>query len=87
MSQGDLFGGPGQEEVEAQTAVRFPPNPLDGLVHLLKDVTTDRGSRIVQVRCGAPMPKFRVRDRLAGAFGWDSVVTCPECKPSLKEAA
>lgn len=74
------------EEVEAppieQTSTRFPPNPLDGLIHLVKEVTNDgKGSRIILVKCGAVMPKFRTQDRLTGAFGWASVVTCPNCIP------
>lgn len=90
MTQADLFGTPAvgrsTDDVESQTAVRHPPNPLDGLVHLLSEATTDRGARIIRVRCGAAMPKFRSKDRLAGATGWDSVVTCPRCKPQLKES-
>lgn len=54
----------------------------DGLTHLLKDVTTEKGTRIVTVKCGAEMPKFRSHDALSGATAWDSEITCPACKPS-----
>lgn len=86
MTQIDLFNpepaaiGPSEDDLNSKSDVRFPPNPLDGLVHLLKDVTTDRGARIIVVKCGARMPKFRTRDRLAGAVSWNSEVTCPACK-------
>lgn len=55
----------------------------DGLIHLLKEVTSEKGTRIVKVKCGAEMPKFRSMDALSGATAWDSKITCSACKPSL----
>jgi len=62
---------PTPREVEA--------SPFDGLIHALKEVSTERGTRTIEVRCGASMPKYRSFDRLAGATGYDSVLTCPAC--------
>lgn len=52
----------------------------DGLVHALKEVTTERGTRTVTVRCGKELPKQRAQDPLHGASGWDTQITCPDCK-------
>lgn len=57
----------------------------DGLVHAVKEVTTNRGSRIITVRCGAAMPNFRSHDPLTGASCWESLVTCEGCKWRPKE--
>lgn len=56
------------------------PSPLDGLVHLISAVSTDRGSRTIVVKCGAKMPTYRSFERLAGASGFHSRVTCPPCR-------
>ena len=48
----------------------------DGLVHLARYVTTDRGSRLVAVACGREMPKGRTQDRLSFATIWGPEVTC-----------
>jgi hypothetical protein len=56
------------------------PSPLDGLVHQVRTVETDRGSRTIQVRCGATMPTYRSHERLAGATIWGTRVTCPSCR-------
>lgn len=55
------------------------PSPFDGLVHQIKEVSTDRGARKIVVKCGAEMPTYRSFDRLAGATGFQSLVTCPSC--------
>lgn len=51
----------------------------DGLVHLVKEVTTDKGSRLVTPKCSKSLPKFRTQDRLSGASIWRADVTCQEC--------
>lgn len=56
------------------------PNPFDGLVHLLKEVSTDRGARTIVVKCGAKMPTYRTHETLGGATAFDSRVTCPSCR-------
>lgn len=56
------------------------PSPFDGLVHLVKAVSAERGSRTIEVRCGATMPTYRSFERLAGASGFHSRVTCPACR-------
>jgi len=58
------------------------PSPLDGLVHQMTEVTTGRGARLITVKCGAKMPTYRSHERLAGACGFPSKVTCPECQPT-----
>lgn len=55
------------------------PSPFDGLVHLLKEVSTDKGARTITVKCGATMPTYRAHDPLGGACGFHSLVTCPTC--------
>lgn len=87
-TQGDLFTPPAigisQEEAEDRAAARriqgTPPNPLDGLVHSITWVHADKGTRTIDVKCGAILPKFRTHDTLAGATAFNSRVTCPECK-------
>lgn len=49
----------------------------DGLVHLIRYVSNDgRGGRRIAVACGGELPTFRSQDRLSGATGWMSAVTC-----------
>lgn len=59
-----------------------PPGVIrpDGLVHAIREVKAERGTRTISVRCGAAMPKFRTQDRLSGASAWNSEVTCSPCK-------
>lgn len=56
------------------------PSPFDGFVHAIKEVTTERKSRSILVRCGARMPTYLAHETLSGASGWESNVTCPACK-------
>lgn len=89
--QTDLFGpepppaiGIGQEEAEDRAASRLiqgtPPNPKDGLVHGITAVHAEKGTRTIEVKCGATLPKFRSHDPLVGASAFNSRVTCPLCK-------
>lgn len=56
------------------------PSPLDGLIHQAVYVSTDRGARLLRVKCGATMPKYRAHEPLAGV-GWPHEVTCGPCQP------
>lgn len=80
MSQLDMFAPVVEAPPDADSDERFPPSPLDGLVHALKEVRVERGTRYITVRCGAEMPRYRSQDRLAGATGWHSATTCPKCR-------
>jgi hypothetical protein len=84
--QGDLFApepevdeGPHQEP--KVTYGHTFPSPLDGLIHQATYVATDRGARLLTVKCGTTMPKYRAHEPLAGV-GWPHEVTCPGCKPA-----
>lgn len=48
----------------------------DGLVHLIRFATTDRGARVVVVACGREVAKGRTQDRLTFATLWGTEVTC-----------
>lgn len=73
----ELDGGPHREPRTPWGTVH--PSPLDGLVHQLTAAAVDRGTRVVSVKCGATLPKYRSHERLAGASGFASKVTCPAC--------
>lgn len=83
-AQGDLFApedqGPPPGHEDKMPHGHVHPNPFDGLVHALKEVSTDRGARTITVKCGAPMPTYRTHETLAGATGFNSRVTCPACR-------
>lgn len=46
---------------------------------MLKNVSAERGTRTIEVKCGYKMPKFRTFEQLAGATGFHSRVTCQQC--------
>lgn len=87
-TQGDLFAPPEPEVDEGphqEPKVPYdyiPPNPFDGLIHQTIAQTTDRGARILTVKCGAKMPRLRQWEIVSGATGWPSLVTCPLCQPT-----
>lgn len=56
----------------------------DGHVHALKAQTAEGGVRTVTTRCGLELPQATYVDGthvpLWGATGWETMVTCPDCK-------
>lgn len=81
MSQLDLFAPAisGTEEVKANRRGPFP-SPFDGLIHQVKEVTNEKGTRYIRVSCGAEVPKYLSKDTMAGASVWWRDVTCPACQ-------
>ncbi len=59
---------------------KVAPNPFDGLVHKIKEVSSEKGARTIVVKCGARMPTYRSHETLGGATGWEDQITCPECQ-------
>lgn len=53
----------------------------DGLVHMVKEMIVERGTRTIIPKCGKELAKYRSHEQLAGATLWNSEVTCEECKP------
>lgn len=88
VTQGDLFAppepevdeGPHQEPKRDWNVVH--PSPLDGLIHQVIAQTTDRGARILTVKCGVTMPRYRQWEEMAGATVWPHLVTCEPCQPN-----
>lgn len=64
---------------------QVPPSPFDGLVHLLKNVSAEKGARTIEVKCGAKMPTYRSHETLGGATGFECRITCPACQYQPKE--
>lgn len=79
MSQLDLFADQDAPVVDPRTAKALP-NPLDGLIHMMTGVQSVNGKRHYTVKCGAPVPAVKGHERAAGVTGWNSLVTCDECR-------
>jgi hypothetical protein len=85
--QGDLFAPEPEVEEPPHQEPEIPwgqvhPSPLDGLVHQVIAQTTDRGARLLTVKCGAKMPRYRQWEPLAGGTLWPHLVTCEPCQPT-----
>ncbi len=85
--QGDLFAPEPEADPGPHQEPKIPwgevfPSPFDGLIHQVTYIATERGGRIITVKCGTKMPVYNAHEPLSGATVWPSRVTCPPCQPN-----